>query len=692
MMDSMEPRSTEQTSKVDLSRILLIAFPFVLFIVAFIPRAIQQVEIYSNWHIRGRLFIEAISARQWDDTLLGPHPGVTTMWLAGLAQRFGGLIDPEFADRNLEFQVDLELVPIAFVIALMIVLAYLLIAEIFDRRIAIVASLLLALDPYHISVSAGVHVDAMLSVFLLVSVLFLWLYIKCQQWRYVVWSGLFAGLALLTKAPALFLLPYLLLVLSVTLLAKWNPRGINRIENPDRSLLLKDLGNFALAIVIWFATFAVIYVLLWPSMWTQPVKTLRTIFGLADIYIEFAHPRPVYFLGQPTTSDPGPLFYPINMAVKTTSVTLIGFLMSIPLLFNRKLGQYNRLIIFFALSFIIFFVAMMTIGDKKVSRYILPALQFIILLAGVGYVYFFRWITKDKQWLLNLALVLVILAQAAITLSRQPYYGTHYNYLLGGPRRILESKIISGQEKGEGLEIAADYLNEHPLSQLLVVGAHSPVSFMRYFDGKTVPITDEKVDYLLFVRSAVLRRDKDYEWGNMWDKYKDRQPKLVIEFDGVPYAWLYKTGPIISDEDISRLVAADFGEEIRLLGYDFEPAEVMPGDTVNLTLYWQALREPTGDFTVFTHFLGPDGQLHAQRDSQPQQGMYPTYLWQQGERIEDVYTIPIDPETPPGTYDFAIGLYVLETLQRLPLSTRDGDLGAENRLLLPGPTIAQPDS
>jgi hypothetical protein len=97
------------------------------------------------------------------------------------------------------------------------------------------------------------------------------------------------------------------------------------------------------------------------------------------------------------------------------------------------------------------------------------------------------------------------LVQAAISLARYPNFGTHYNYLLGGSKTILESQVIAGQEKIEGLEIAANYLNFLPLSPLLVVGARDSGSLVRYFNGKTNKISDENTDYLLFTRNAMLR-------------------------------------------------------------------------------------------------------------------------------------------------------------------------------------------
>jgi hypothetical protein len=224
------------------------------------------------------------------------------------------------------------------------------------------------------------------------------------------------------------------------------------------------------------------------------------------------------------------------------------------------------------------------------------------------------------------------------------------------------------------------------------VGAQKSDSFYRYFDGKVVALTDEEVDYILFARSTLLRRMDVDQWLDTWEAYQNREPKFVVEFDGIPYVWIYKTGPVITDEDFAYQTDAILGENIRLLGYDFEPRTAHPGDTVRLTLYWHTVNETDADYTVFTHLLDGDGQLRAQKDNQPQQGMYPTYLWDSGERIMDVYELTIDSKAPPGDYDFAIGMYELLTNERLPITIESGEPNPDNRLLLPGPMILTPES
>jgi hypothetical protein len=137
-------------------------------------------------------------------------------------------------------------------------------------------------------------------------------------------------------------------------------------------------------------------------------------------------------------------------------------------------------------------------------------------------------------------------------------------------------------------------------------------------------------------------------------------------------------------------VHARIGESIVLLGYDVEPRQAQPGDTVQLTLYWEALTPPDGDYTVFAHLIDPSGQLRGQKDNPPQGGMYPTYLWDTGERVVDTYSLVVPVDAEPGAYRLAVGMYSLETMERLPVTTQDGTSPPERSLLLEGPRIVSP--
>jgi len=395
-------------------------------------------------------------------------------------------------------------------------------------------------------------------------------------------------------------------------------------------------------------------------------------------------------MGQTTLDDPGPLFYPVNLSLKTTETAFLFFFVGLSSLLGRKLERRRRLALLLAAGFVVFFTAQMTLGQKKFARYDLPAFQFVDLVAGVGIVHAVQWLARGRRWLFNLGLFLIIAAQFAVSIPRHPYYGTHYNRIFGLPKAILEKGIVAGQEQGEGLDKAAAYLNELPMSPLLLVGAQMDEFFLQYFQGKAVPMTDDKVDYLVFARNWVVRGMDAWKWKSLWEAYRLRQPKLVVTFDDVPYAWVYKVGPVIDETTIVHPIHADVGQDFRLLGYDLRPAQAQPGETVHLTLYWEAVHKPTGDYTVFTHLLDPMGQMHSQKDNQPQGGMYPTHLWDERERIQDEYELTIAPDAPPGAYQIAVGMYYLPTLERLSVTDRNGALLPDARILIPGPEVLQP--
>ncbi|GAB4422552.1 MAG: hypothetical protein Kow0031_00420 [Anaerolineae bacterium] len=107
----------------------------------------------------------------------------------------------------------------------------------------------------------------------------------------------------------------------------------------------------------------------------------------------------------------------------------------------------------------------------------------------------------------------------------------------------------------------------------------------------------------------------------------------------------------------------------RFLGINPLPAAIAPGDWLRFALHWQAAEAVTGDFTVFTQLIGPDGQVWAQHDNPPRGGWYPTGLWQPGETVSDDYALRLDPAAPPGDYRLFVGMYDAASGARVPVSS-----------------------
>jgi hypothetical protein len=109
----------------------------------------------------------------------------------------------------------------------------------------------------------------------------------------------------------------------------------------------------------------------------------------------------------------------------------------------------------------------------------------------------------------------------------------------------------------------------------------------------------------------------------------------------------------------------DLGKQIRLLGFDLSGRDLYPDESLDLTLYWQATDQPSADYTVFTQIIGPDGQVWGQQDNQPQQGRYPTTYWEDQDPVLDRYRLTLREGAPPGQYQLFVGMYDLQTGQRL---------------------------
>ena len=123
--------------------------------------------------------------------------------------------------------------------------------------------------------------------------------------------------------------------------------------------------------------------------------------------------------------------------------------------------------------------------------------------------------------------------------------------------------------------------------------------------------------------------------------------------------------PAESDDDIPNPVDFNLGGQIKLAGYELSARSVQPGETIDLVLYWQALAEMGRDYTVFTQLLSDDMDIWAQDDTQPLRGAYPTSRWSPDEVVRDAYHLDVDPETPAGVYHLEVGMYLLETGERL---------------------------
>jgi len=136
-----------------------------------------------------------------------------------------------------------------------------------------------------------------------------------------------------------------------------------------------------------------------------------------------------------------------------------------------------------------------------------------------------------------------------------------------------------------------------------------------------------------------------------------------------------------AEAEVPNPVNFNFGNRIALIGYDMDRRTAAPGETIHLTLYWQALAKMKENYSVFTHVLGEENRIWAQKDSWPKGGDAPTSTWEPGQTIADEYELVIHPDTPPDVYEVEIGLYLAATGDRLRIVGQGGRL-LDDRVLL----------
>ncbi len=95
--------------------------------------------------------------------------------------------------------------------------------------------------------------------------------------------------------------------------------------------------------------------------------------------------------------------------------------------------------------------------------------------------------------------------------------------------------------------------------------------------------------------------------------------------------------------------------EIKLIGANRDRDDVLAGDTVLLTLFWQAMQKPTADRFATIELVDERGASLV-RQAFPLGGKYPTSQWNAGEQIIDLDRVRIPPGLPSGRYGWRVSI------------------------------------
>ncbi|MBI2894354.1 MAG: carbohydrate-binding family 9-like protein [Deltaproteobacteria bacterium] len=123
----------------------------------------------------------------------------------------------------------------------------------------------------------------------------------------------------------------------------------------------------------------------------------------------------------------------------------------------------------------------------------------------------------------------------------------------------------------------------------------------------------------------------------------------------------------------ARAVRANLEGKIELVGVD-APAEVRPGEPVEITWHWHCI-EPVGeDWRLFTHVHGGDAtpQVNADGDGTVRDA-YPPSSWRRGEYVRDVQEITLPRDFRGDRAVFYVGIWQGESRLRVRSGPSDGN-------------------
>ncbi len=147
------------------------------------------------------------------------------------------------------------------------------------------------------------------------------------------------------------------------------------------------------------------------------------------------------------------------------------------------------------------------------------------------------------------------------------------------------------------------------------------------------------------------------------------QPPLEVEGGSSLVLTTIKTTDrprVFTPPDPGLKLDASFNGQARLVGLDLPGQVIKAGETLPLTLYWQAAAPLGKNWTVFVHLVDGQGRIISQQDQVPGAGQFPTAGWLSGEYLADSYSLLIPADTPPGqAYTLEIGLYDVNDFSRL---------------------------
>ena len=528
-----------------------------------------------------------IAERDWINVRPSDKPGVTTAIVAGAgllseSSFYYNKTGPNNRAKDLEHLYHALRAPLLLFAVAMLPLFYVFLRRLLNSDTALVATILIGLSPILLGMSRIINPDGFLWIFLSLTVLSYLAFVKTAALRFLYASGLFFGLALLTKYVAnIFLIFLLFLIFAELIFLKKNAAIADQLR--------ARLTHYAIFVFTALATFY----LLFPGVWLEHSRLFKaTLFSQAfelvwpyffgvivllwcDVFrlrakysshiINFmrAHAEKIahYFsgfmllsvlsvtllallpqtffdaetiVGSPKSASQftGAFglffsgFYPLIFG--STLFVVLGAIAAYFALLKKKIAidSHTAFAVLMISAFILsYYLGSVVNSVAPTVRYQIALYPLFAVIGAIGLVSVQAQFTKVR-YALGLLLLIVTTAGVLALNTARPHYFSFANVLLPN------HKIINPKDMGDGSFAAARFLNTLPEAHRLTVWsdkrgvcAHFVGTCMSSVKHKDIIQQGIQFDYYIVSRGREVRTT------NMTLIKKRSKPQYLIRFD-----------------------------------------------------------------------------------------------------------------------------------------------------------------
>lgn len=443
---------------------------------------------YSNfntdsfkWKARIYDFGSGIFNLEFEKTVQKYHPGITLLWVGTVSVKIfnfvnESILSPKLIENTPEFVFSLNFYQIFTLVifsSLLIFTLYLLLSKIMTDVKAFVIILIVITEPFLLGLTTTLHLDGLLNLFILNSVVSFYIFSldlksKINQ-RYLYFSAIMFGLAMLTKTTALLILPGMFFFILLKL----------------RENLKKEVFQFLRVLSIFVLVSFGTYFISWPAMWIDPVNTLIYVYKGVTVGTD-DHTQ--IFLGQ-QLADPGPWYYVVVFLYKSSIFLFPALIFVVFMLYKAYKSSYINIKslgfeLYLILLTLVYFIEI-SIPSKKLDRYILTSMVFLSIAVSS--------IIWEKYKKIVVSFIFINLL--TMVYLKNDYF-SYYNPIFGG----ISSGIFSFEPKwafGQK-EIQSYFQNEFDSIGYEVFGPNESLDKTQKENNKMIVALPEKYYTQLF--------------------------------------------------------------------------------------------------------------------------------------------------------------------------------------------------